>query len=221
MAIPDGYEKLAVIGIVNKGEYSEGGEYKQYNYVYYEGSTYLALKDNPAVPPTNNKVDWQYLAQGVVGAKGDKGEPGAKGEQGVSITDARIEDGVLHISLSDGNDVTAGSIAITKDAVVDALAYTPEPQRKKMEVTLELETWKETGGIWLYDIDLQDVSKNQHVLVTAPPGLTADQINAFADATITGNKQIDNQITLQAMNKPTMELPIVIEIGGVVENANT
>lgn len=125
MPIPEGYEKLAVIGIVNKGEYSEDGEYKQYNYVYYQGSTYLALRDNPEVPPTNNKTDWQYLAQGVVGAKGDKGEPGAKGEQGVSITDARIEEGVLHITLSDERDITVGSVAITKDAVVDALGYTP------------------------------------------------------------------------------------------------
>lgn len=68
MAIPEGYEKLAVVGIAYKGEYVPGTAYKVMNAVYYGGSTYVALRDNPTGPPTADNSNWQYLAKGFVAA---------------------------------------------------------------------------------------------------------------------------------------------------------
>ena len=66
MAIPEGYEKLAAIGIAYKGVYAESTAYKYLNAVFYSGSTFVALKDNPVKPPVSDGTNWQYLAQGFV-----------------------------------------------------------------------------------------------------------------------------------------------------------
>lgn len=65
MAIPSGYTPLAKIGLAYKGTYVSGTNYKQLDAVYYLGSTYLALIDNPAGSPNNDGVNWRYLAQGA------------------------------------------------------------------------------------------------------------------------------------------------------------
>lgn len=66
MAIPEGYEKLAVIGIAYKGEYDPETEYHMMNAVYYEGSTYVALKEHPEGVPTADGANWMYLAKGFI-----------------------------------------------------------------------------------------------------------------------------------------------------------
>lgn len=68
MAIPEGYEKLAVVGMAWKGDYAASTAYKIMNAVYYEGSTYVALRDNPTGPPAADGTNWQYLAKGFVAA---------------------------------------------------------------------------------------------------------------------------------------------------------
>ncbi len=68
MSIPEGYAKLAVIGIAWKGEYADDGVYHKMNGVCYEGSTYIALKDNPSGPPAHDGTNWQYLAKGFAEA---------------------------------------------------------------------------------------------------------------------------------------------------------
>ena len=66
MAIPEGYEKLAVIGIVYKGEYDPETEYHIMNAVYHEGSTYVALKEHPEGLPIADGANWMYLAKGFI-----------------------------------------------------------------------------------------------------------------------------------------------------------
>lgn len=66
MAVPEGYEKLAVLGISYKGNYDETLTYNYLNAVYYEGSTYVALKDNVTTIPANDGVNWKYLARGFI-----------------------------------------------------------------------------------------------------------------------------------------------------------
>lgn len=64
MAAPEGYTELAIVGIAWKGEYQGGTPYYKMNAVTYNGSSYVALIDSPAGTPTNDKVNWQYLARG-------------------------------------------------------------------------------------------------------------------------------------------------------------
>lgn len=66
MAVPEGATKLGTVGIAYKGVYDELVTYKYANAVYYNGSTYIALIDNPAGFPSNDGVNWRYLAQGFL-----------------------------------------------------------------------------------------------------------------------------------------------------------
>lgn len=66
MAVPEGATKLGTVGIAYKGVYNELETYKYANAVYYNGSTYIALIDNPAGLPSNDGVNWRYLAQGFL-----------------------------------------------------------------------------------------------------------------------------------------------------------
>lgn len=66
MAVPEGATKLGTVGIAYKGAYNELQTYKYANAVYYNGSTYIALIDNPAGFPSNDGVNWRYLAQGFL-----------------------------------------------------------------------------------------------------------------------------------------------------------
>ena len=66
MAVPEGATKLGTVGIAYKGVYDELATYKYANAVYYNGSTYIALIDNPAGFPRNDGVNWRYLAQGFL-----------------------------------------------------------------------------------------------------------------------------------------------------------
>lgn len=56
---------LGVVGIVNKGDYSSTATYYKGNFVYYDGSSYVCLKDSlNGVTPINDSVNWRYLARG-------------------------------------------------------------------------------------------------------------------------------------------------------------
>lgn len=66
MAVPEGATKLGTVGIAYKDVYNELETYKYANAVYYNGSTYIALIDNPAGFPSNDGVNWRYLAQGFM-----------------------------------------------------------------------------------------------------------------------------------------------------------
>lgn len=310
MAVPEGYKSLGTVGIAYKGEYAPETPYKYLNCVYYQGSTYLALKDSPTGEPNNNGADWRYLAQGVVGPaagfgkvtatvddstgtphvevsatgentekditftftglKGEqgiqgnvgeaagfgsitataentagpptvsvkksgentainlefsfdgiKGEQGIQGVQGVSITNAKIkEDGHLHIILSNESDVDAGEIPLSKEGIIGALGYTPEPQPKQITKELTTTEWKNDQPLYTYEIPVSGLKATQLVYITANlAGKTKDDItnliDAFSDACITAKEpQEEGKIVLQAISKPTTTLPIVIIVGG-------
>lgn len=65
MQIPKGYTKLATVGMADKGNYSESEIYYYLNTVFYNGSTYAALKDNPEGAPSNDGINWKLVAQGA------------------------------------------------------------------------------------------------------------------------------------------------------------
>lgn len=98
MSIPTGYEKLAVIGIAWKGEYAQGTVYKTMNGVYYKGSTYVALRDNPTGPPVADGANWQYLAKGfeqqLLSAVTALDTSGVLGQAGASVGGQALMDAI-------------------------------------------------------------------------------------------------------------------------------
>ena len=69
MAAPEGYTELARIGFADQGNYAAGATYRKGDVVYYNGSTWAALKDNlKGVTPANG-ANWKYMARGFAAEK--------------------------------------------------------------------------------------------------------------------------------------------------------
>lgn len=56
-----------IIGFVPRGEYSSTETYDFLQFVYYDGSTYVAKKETTGNTPAENNEFWQILAKGRVG----------------------------------------------------------------------------------------------------------------------------------------------------------
>lgn len=138
--------------------------------------------------------------QGIPGEKGPQGDPGPKGDKGEPGVSPKLYE----------NTGTATDGAMTQKAVTDALKW------KKQELNLVPETWKGSSTPYTYTISIEGLTATQLVFVHNALDISAEQIEAFADACITAKSQSAGQIILQAVNKPAVSLPIVIELGGEV-----
>ena len=99
MAAPAGYTELGRIGFVDRGTYASGTTYRIGDVVYYNGSTWSALKDNlQGVTPAAG-ANWKYMARGFAA-------------EALSAITANDTSGVLG---------TAGA-NVTSQALVDAIA---------------------------------------------------------------------------------------------------
>lgn len=98
MAIPEGYTFLAKLGIAYKGDYSEAETYEKFNAVYYNGSTFIALVDNPDGQPIADGVNWQYMAQGflsqLISSLTATDKNGVIGEAGKTVNAQELIDGI-------------------------------------------------------------------------------------------------------------------------------
>ncbi len=98
MAIPEGYTFLAKLGIAYEGDYSETTTYEQFDAVYYNGSTYIALVDSPAGPPSDDGTNWRFLAKGflsqVISNLTATDKNGVIGEAGATVNAQNLIDGM-------------------------------------------------------------------------------------------------------------------------------
>jgi hypothetical protein len=80
----------------SRGTYSSKEEYRFNDFVMFNGSSYIAIRDNPGVLTTDNSVPldgWKLIAK--AGSRGDRGQPGERGqrgEPGASIIDWDIDE---------------------------------------------------------------------------------------------------------------------------------
>lgn len=77
------WQSLGIVGFRDRGEYDpeivlSEEPYRYFDFVYYEGSSWLALLDNPVNPPSELNPEWKLLALGfrdaelqIAGVKGD------------------------------------------------------------------------------------------------------------------------------------------------------
>ena len=56
---------LGKVGLANRGTYSASKTYTALDFVLYNGSTFVALKEVTGVTPVNDGVNWQYMALGT------------------------------------------------------------------------------------------------------------------------------------------------------------
>lgn len=141
--------------------------------------------------------------QGEKGLKGDTGAQGIQGEKGA--TGERGPQGERGLQGEKGEKGDTGEL----------------PKVRQIEMNLEVANWKSQSGFfpYYYDITVTNLSATQLVYISAKMDLTQQQFEAFADSGITAKSQAANKITLQALSKPTVALPIVIDICGEVEKS--
>ena len=109
---------LGKVGIVDKGNYSASATYNSGDFVIYNGSTFLAIKDGvKGIAPSDDKTNWKYLAKGF-------NEPAASG---ITVTDTHgIIDGskgkkTFAQNLFDGIGNWIITKAVTNDTFVNKL----------------------------------------------------------------------------------------------------
>lgn len=98
MAAPAGYTELGRIGFVDRGTYASGTTYRIGDVVYYNGSTWSALKDNlKGVTPVAG-ANWKYMARGfaaeALSAVTAKDTSGVLGTAGASVTSQALVDAI-------------------------------------------------------------------------------------------------------------------------------
>jgi hypothetical protein len=91
----------------HRGLWETGRQYQELDVVALNGSSWLAVKDDPGTIPGEG---WALFAQR--GSKGDKGDRGAKGdkgdrgEPGVPLAAAMLEEWSLILSRGDGSQIS-------------------------------------------------------------------------------------------------------------------
>ena len=98
MAAPEGYTELGRIGFVDKGNYASGTTYRTGDVVYYNGSTWVALKDNLRGVTPAPGANWKYMARGfaaeALSAVTAKDTSGVLGTAGASVTSQALVDAI-------------------------------------------------------------------------------------------------------------------------------
>lgn len=98
MAAPEGYTELGRIGFVDKGNYASGTTYRTGDVVYYNGSTWVALKDNLRGVTPAPEANWKYMARGfaaeALSAITAVDTSGVLREAGASVTSQELIDAI-------------------------------------------------------------------------------------------------------------------------------
>lgn len=127
--IPEGFSRVGVIGTYwHSKEWNEEEVYYLWNAVPYQGSSYLALKDNPIGPPTNDGENWIIIAKrgddGAGGVTGIKGE--AEGDEvEYHIGEVIVTKAMLGLENVENKSAAVILDELTKDQI-EALLETPD-----------------------------------------------------------------------------------------------
>lgn len=142
-AIPEGFSRVGVVGTYwHAKEWNEEERYYQWNAVPYQGSSWLALKDDPIGPPTNDGENWIVIAK-----RGDDGEGGVTGLKGEAEGDADFHVGAIII--------TKAMLGLENVENKSAQAILGELTKDDIESLLETPSLKETleGKADISDLD--------------------------------------------------------------------
>lgn len=126
---------LGVVGIADKGVYNASATYKKMNFVLYNGSSWLALKDNLTGVTPEEGENWKYLARGwaaellsMISAIDTSGLLGTAGAtvDGQALMDVIADKVATKLLLK--TDVVSQQQNSTSKAASAALAYAMEQE---------------------------------------------------------------------------------------------
>lgn len=150
----ESWQPLGKVGLFPKGEYSPDEVYERLDFVYHNGSSWLALRDVPDGEPSETNPDWKILALGfpeventVLGVKGEAELEYRHGN--VNITKENIGlDRVDNLSLQD-----------IQASTVSSFSFNGHKQELKGDVDIPLVT-----GIVYNDKPLQHGNVHIHTI---------------------------------------------------------
>jgi hypothetical protein len=93
-----------------RGTYDPSAAYKQHDIVMLNGSSFVALADNPASPPGEGDAWRLWAGRGKTGKPGERGPQGEKGEpgrDGFSIVAFYRDGEEIVLTMSDGVELRA------------------------------------------------------------------------------------------------------------------
>lgn len=222
MAIPEGYSFLAKIGVAYKGDYNERTTYNQYDAVYYDGSTYIALVDSPAGPPSADGSNWQYMAKGFVGqiisnlsSLNATDKNGVIGEAGSTVNAQNLVDGMSD-EIKDKLDKTGDS----SDTIV---AFEPASSRENIVSGEKSSTFFGKIMKWFADLKAaafaEMISSYSDLMANTVSGYLVDAlaVKEGLDAVNSkfANNNIDNYVSLKGY---TIDNPYIFPSDGYVES---
>lgn len=193
MSIPTGYERLAVIGIAWKDEYNPGTAYKTMNGVYYKGSTYVALRDNPTGPPAADGANWQYLAKGfeqqLLSAITALDTSGVLGQAGASVGGQALMDAIADKVMT--KLVERSSIVQTESTDPTTVPSSPYFKKVTDKLTSDL------GGL---STDLSNISTRLTTATTDLNPLKSNYVNHI-------NSNVLNKVNIVLWDSNTADTP--------------
>lgn len=158
MAAPAGYTELGRIGFVDRGTYASGTTYRIGDVVYYNGSTWSALKDNlKGVTPATG-ANWKYMARGfaaeALSAVTAKDTSGVLGTAGASVTSQALVDAIADKVMT---KLIEKSKIVNNLLATDASTVLSGPMGKSLD--------EKIGGV-ISDLTVKDVTA--HFYKNAP-----------------------------------------------------
>ena len=182
MAAPEGYTELGRIGFVDKGNYASGTTYRTGDVVYYNGSTWVALKDNLRGVTPAPGANWKYMARGfaaeALSAITAVDTSGVLREAGASVTSQELIDAIADKVMT---KLIEKSKIVNNLLATDATTVLSGPMGKSLDdkiTQLNSDLDKRLNAITITSGTLLDAIKNMgdnvHNLFVAAPYFPPD-----------------------------------------------
>jgi hypothetical protein len=120
--------------------------------------------------------------------------------------------GIVTISLPAASESSDGYMSSSDKAALDNINTKYASRKSVTETTLTASNWTGTTSPYLYTLTVS-CTATQEVDVYPATGESVELHKSVSASKISAYSQSENTIVLQAINKPTVDIPIVIEIG--------
>lgn len=173
MAAPEGYTELGRIGFVDKGNYASGTTYRTGDVVYYNGSTWVALKDNLRGVTPAPGANWKYMARGfaaeALSAITAVDTSGVLREAGASVTSQELIDAIadkVMTKLIEKSKIVNNLLATDATTVLSGpMGKSLDDKITQLNSDLANEAVGYTAATTLYTADLANASGTIKIMV--------------------------------------------------------
>lgn len=212
-------------GLTYKGTYSSSTSYIPYDFVYYNGSSYICILACTNVVPTNTTF-WGLMAiQGQSGQKGDKGDTGntgntgprgEKGEKGDKGDSATVDIGSIVVGVVSAIGFTALQTEVTAlQTEVGVLGASVAIAEENIAV-LQTKTQNQSATIettnFLGDVNITNGVSNT-ITLSKQGDIECSNLETSGSITVNGNVSCDGSIEANGS--------LTLTNGEIIMNNNT